>query len=275
MQYKMFATDVDNTLVPFGEAAPRPAVAAAVRRLQGQGAWFVLCTGRGLSALKACGSLLGGLRYDYAICSNGAYVVDGADHVVYENPMTSEEMYALVDFCEDYEYPLEFIFPDGYYAYVGYEALRGYYRAAGGAGLSVQDGEDQDRHLQGMPAAAVAVLPADGRARFAEKYGYLGLVFTLIGAVEGGVCLYDVTRAGVDKGAGLAGLCRAVGVPLSAVAAAGDGHNDVEMLAAAGLGCAMANGGAAVRAAADRVLPDVREDGLLPLLDELWPERQP
>ena len=30
--------------------------------------------------------------------------------------MTNEEMYALVDFCEDYNYPLQFNFRDGYYA---------------------------------------------------------------------------------------------------------------------------------------------------------------
>ena len=35
-------------------------------------------------------------------------------------------MYALVDFFEDYDYPLRFQFSDGNYAYVGYaESLRG------------------------------------------------------------------------------------------------------------------------------------------------------
>jgi hydroxymethylpyrimidine pyrophosphatase-like HAD family hydrolase len=45
--------------------------------------------------------------------------------------------------------------------------------------------------------------------------------------------------------------------------AIGDSSNDVEMLAAAGLGIAMGNASAAARAAADEVTASVREDGVL------------
>ena len=38
MQYKLLASDYDNTLVPFGEKRPRPAVEAAVRKMQAAGA---------------------------------------------------------------------------------------------------------------------------------------------------------------------------------------------------------------------------------------------
>ena len=49
MQYKLLASDYDNTLVPFGEKRPRPAVEAAVRKMQAAGGKFVLSTGRGLA----------------------------------------------------------------------------------------------------------------------------------------------------------------------------------------------------------------------------------
>ena len=52
--------------------------------------------------------------------------------------------------------------------------------------------------------------------------------------------------------------------------AAGDSANDVAMLKAAGLGCCMANGTPDAKAAADRIIGDVREDGLADLIDELW-----
>ena len=32
MQYKILASDYDNTLMPFGEAKPRPAVVKAVKK---------------------------------------------------------------------------------------------------------------------------------------------------------------------------------------------------------------------------------------------------
>ena len=37
MQYKILASDYDNTLVPFGESQPRPAVVKAVKKLQASG----------------------------------------------------------------------------------------------------------------------------------------------------------------------------------------------------------------------------------------------
>ena len=41
MQYKILASDYDNTLMPFGEAKPRPAVVKAVKKLQAAGGKFV------------------------------------------------------------------------------------------------------------------------------------------------------------------------------------------------------------------------------------------
>ena len=51
MQYKLLVSDFDNTLVPFGEPKPRPAVVKAVKKLQAAGVKFALSTGR---AILAC-----------------------------------------------------------------------------------------------------------------------------------------------------------------------------------------------------------------------------
>ena len=270
MQYKLLASDYDNTLVPFGEKRPRPAVEDAVRRMQAAGGKFVLSTGRAWPAVKNPGQL-GAIRFDYAITCNGAYVVDRAGTPVYECPLTPEEMYALVDFCEDYDYLLQFNFKDGYYAYCGYDALRRRYEQMGSPGLVCLDGEDQDRHLIDMPHAAFMVCPEEAVPAFQAKFGHLELHFMRVGGrTEAGWCCYDVVRQGIDKGAGLAGLCRAMGLDLSETVAAGDSANDVGMLKAAGLGCCMANGSPDAKAAAARIIGDVREDGLAALIEELW-----
>ena len=119
MQYKILASDYDNTLMPFGEAKPRPAVVKAVKKLQAAGGKFVLSTGRSYPGIRDKNQL-GGIRYDYAITCNGACVVDREGRIVAEHPLTAEEMYALVDFCEDYNYPLQFNFRDACYAYCEY-----------------------------------------------------------------------------------------------------------------------------------------------------------
>ena len=134
MQYKILASDYDNTLMPFGEAKPRPAVVKAVKKLQAAGGKFVLSTGRSYPGIRDKNQL-GGIRYDYAITCNGACVVDRQGNVIAEHPLTSEEMYVLVDFCEDYNYPLQFNFRDAYYAYCEYEYLHTGYQMMNSPGL--------------------------------------------------------------------------------------------------------------------------------------------
>ena len=270
MQYKILASDYDNTLVPFGEGKPRQKVVKAVKKLQAAGGRFVLSTGRAYPCVNLKGQL-GGIRFDYAITCNGACVVDKNGTIVAEHPLTNEEMYALVDFCEDYNYPLQFNYRDAYYAYCEYDALKGFYDAMPKSGLTCLDGEDQDRHLIDMPHAAFVVMPPQELAHFNEKFGHLNLHFMQVGGVgKDGWCCYDVVRGGMDKGVGLADLCEKIGLTLADAVAAGDSANDVGMLKAAGLGCCMSNGTPDAKAAADRVIGDVREDGLAALIEELW-----
>ena len=61
-----------------------------------------------------------------------------------------------------------------------------------------------------------------------------------------------------------------MGITLEETVAAGDSANDIGMLRAAGLGCCMDNGSPDAKAAADRIIGDVREDGLADLIEELW-----
>ena len=270
MQYKILASDYDNTLVPFGEGKPRQKVVKAVKKLQAAGGRFVLSTGRAYPCVNLKGQL-GGIRFDYAITCNGACVVDREGRIVAEHPLTAEEMYALVDFCEDYNYPLQFNFRDACYAYCEYEYLHRGYQQMNSIGLDCMDGEDQDRHLIDMPHAAFAAVPPEHVADFTAKYGHLGLHWMQVGAQNAdGLCYYDIVRGGMDKGVGLADLCEKMGLTLADAVAAGDSANDVAMLKAAGLGCCMANGTPDAKAAADRIIGDVREDGLADLIDELW-----
>ena len=72
--------------------------------------------------------------------------------------------------------------------------------------------------------------------------------------------MYFSVSAG--KGKALRRLCELLGLRPEESAAFGDGLNDIEMLEAAGIGCAMANAGAAVRAAADRIVESNNDAGV-------------
>ena len=65
-------------------------------------------------------------------------------------------------------------------------------------------------------------------------------------------------------------VCARLGLPLEETVAAGDSANDLSMLRTAGLGVCMDNGTEDAKAAADRIIGDVREDGLAALIEELW-----
>ena len=155
MKIKAAVFDIDGTLVPYGAPGPGQAAVQALRELAQSGVAVVIATGRArYTAQWVLGS---GIKPDYFAAVNGADVTDAAGRPVWQSRMTPEEMYALVDFCEDHELPLEFIFSDAYYVYVEYAAFVEKYcgqNAASGFFDSVlRDGEDQVRHLQDMAPA--------------------------------------------------------------------------------------------------------------------------
>ncbi len=76
----------------------------------------------------------------------------------------------------------------------------------------------------------------------------------------------------------LTDLCAKMGLTLADAVAAGDSANDVGMLKAAGLAAAWQTAPPDAKAAADRIIGDVREDGVAALIEELWfdgPKRSP
>ena len=263
MDYKMMVLDIDGTLMRKGYPQVTDRVAKAVKALQKKGVIVAVATGRTYFAMS--GGILNGIRPDYAICSNGAQVLDQKGNVLASRTMTPEEMYALVDYCEDYDDALCFCFEDGYYAYVGYETIRQFYQTATGHGEHVKDGEDQDRHLKSMPLAAFCCMPLQRVEGFREKYGYLGLQF-----MPYAVGRYDVVQHGLDKAVGLSALLEKLEMKPEEVVAVGDNQNDLAMIRLAGLGVCMENGDEEVKRQADRLAPACDKDGVALLIEELF-----
>lgn len=74
--------------------------------------------------------------------------------------------------------------------------------------------------------------------------------------------LLQMMSAGTSKWRGLVALAASHGVRPEQILAIGDNENDLEMLAGAGVGVAMANGTDAARAVADWVAPSNVDDGV-------------
>ncbi len=156
MKYKLLLLDIDGTLRPGScERVPREN-AEAVCAVQKAGVKIAIATGRGRIGVGK--GLLRSIRPDYWVCAGGAQLVDykGADLALHR--LTTEEMYALVDFFENYDLPLRFTFHDANHAYIGYEEFARREREKNLA-LNIVDGEDQDHHLTEMPFGAFGFLP--------------------------------------------------------------------------------------------------------------------
>ena len=79
-------------------------------------------------------------------------------------------------------------------------------------------------------------------------------------AAKVNVHVINLMNPSVNKGEGLKRLAEELGIPVSAVVAFGDGKNDLEFLADAGLGIAMSNARSQTRAAAARVTRFTNDD---------------
>jgi Cof subfamily protein (haloacid dehalogenase superfamily) len=85
----------------------------------------------------------------------------------------------------------------------------------------------------------------------------------------------EILPPGVSKGAALAAMLGALGVPAEAVIAVGDNWNDLEMIQAAGLGIAMGHAPAGVRARADHVVSTSEEEGFRQVIERFVLGRSP
>jgi len=84
----------------------------------------------------------------------------------------------------------------------------------------------------------------------------------------------EIASPGGGKGQALKWLAEYLGLEKEQVMAFGDHVNDLDMLAAAGVGVALGNGEPEVKAAADLVAPPCAEDGLARMLRDLVFDRE-
>jgi Cof subfamily protein (haloacid dehalogenase superfamily) len=80
----------------------------------------------------------------------------------------------------------------------------------------------------------------------------------------------ELSSVHANKGNAMAAVCRRLGIDIREAVAIGDGANDLEMIARAGLGIAMANADDEVKAVADRLAPDHNHDGFAEAMDEIF-----
>ena len=254
---KLIALDIDGTLLEPDSQTVSAQVKAAVRRAVDAGATVVVATGRSTLGTRPILAELG-LTGGTALCSNGAVRMDaGTGEVLAIDTFDPAPVHAALaarlpgaifaaeridigslvtsKFCE--------------------EALHGPQRLAS---------------LDEMLAEPTSRLIANW-----EDHDPAELLRVMSG-VEFPTCTMTIDHyqpwvtvvpAGVTKGAALEKLRAELGIPADDTFAAGDGDNDIEMLAWAAHGVAMGQAPDVVHAAADEITAPVLDDGLAKALD--------
>lgn len=270
MKLKLILTDLDGTLLR-DDKSLSPANRTALVRAAAQGAEVVVATGRFFGGIPRELLELPFLRY--FILMNGAKIYDRReDRVLYRSEIPLAQAERVMDLLEPLDCTVDCYQNDvgwmerRYFDHLDYYVtdpvsramVRSHRRPVDDLRAQVRAGGDTVQKMQ-------AYFP-----HLELRPRVMALLRREVPGVVQSVSLptnLELNAAGATKGAALAALCRALGVDPLDTAAFGDGTNDVSMLAAAGVGVAMANGAPETRQAADLVTVSNQEDGVALVLD--------
>ena len=254
---RYLVADVDGTLLAETHS-PAARVLEAAAACAPAGLRLGVATGRMPAAVK---ELIGALGADGPhVVHNGAEVwADG--QILAAWPLPPEAREVMRRLCAEHRLYAEFYVGDGYWvtdrrevAHRHWELLR-----------QLPDGDAAELDLANTQVlkATVILFQGDDPAPVLATLAEAGLS---CGAAHAPALpeatFLNVTHPDADKGAALRVAARRIGVPMSAVAAVGDGLNDLSMLRVAGTAIAMGQAPPEVIAAAHLVVPELAEDGV-------------
>ena len=268
MKPRMILTDLDGTLLR-DDKSVSPAAMAALRRASEAGTEAVLATGRFFAGIPQELRDLPFLRY--FILMNGAKIYDRQeDRTVYRAEISLEEGEKIFDLIQPLDAMVDCyqndmgLIDQKYYQRLDYYVTdlasrtivknsrtpQEHFREAVRQGGTIQKIQCFFPHLELRPGVM---------QKLEEQFPHLNLSCSLPANLE-------INAPGATKGDALTELCRMLDIPVEETAAFGDGTNDLSMIRTAGTGVAMANGDAAVLAAADLTAPTNQEDGVARVL---------
>jgi len=246
----LVAADLDGTLLD-AEHRVVPGVPEALADLRTAGVPVVICTGRMFRSARTVATRLG-IAEGPAVCYQGAMVADLASgeelrHVRMDGELAAEVVRHVAGLGRH----LNAYIDDRLYVERVNEWARRY---AEHVEVSIHTVADMAAEVVARPptklvlvtsAADVERVLPDLQARWDGRLYVTRSQAEYIEFVDGAV----------SKSATLDWLCTRLGRPREGVVALGDGMNDVDMIRWAGLGVAVAEAAAPVRAAADLVVP--------------------
>lgn len=251
----MIATDMDGTFLDGEGQLPEENVAAA-RRAMERGVRFVVATGRIFYSAKGLAEAIG--TDAPIVCLNGALVRRPSGETSSHTPLDLADARAVIDIARERGVYVQAYIGDSIYVYDAGSAEAAFYMKY--YGLMCESLGSALYELKDAPTKLL--MKTSGIDETHEIIDLLsrelpGRLYT----TSSEAMFVEVMDAGVSKARALESVARELGVPMSEVMAIGDGENDADMIAAAGLGVAVANAREKALAAADVIAPSHRDRG--------------
>jgi hypothetical protein len=273
--YQMIVLDLDGTLLgPDGTVSPRSR--AAVHAALDAGLLVCFATGRNWPESKMVLDAVG--HYPTAVFAGGAMVMDTRNQVTLHRTMMAPDLAVQVCGLLEAQGHAVLALQDSQSAGVDYlvtqkvalnEATRVWMQYTHSQVRGVPSlGDYAHEHTMRVgivaPPRQIEQMMTLLRERFGER-----VLCQNLGVPNHGVEVLEIFDPAVNKWEGVLHLARRHDVAPERIIAVGDDVNDIPMLQNAGLGVAMGNAKAAVRAAARRIIGPNTADGLAEFLDEI------
>lgn len=266
MNYAMLALDMDGTLLK-SDKTISPATLDALKALAAKGVALTVSTGRNLSEMADYPVLTSLMRY--GILNSGAVIWDFQKNEPVFLCLPKPELVRLaMREAERFDTMIHIHAVEETYALAEkIEQMPEYhmavYQPMFRRRCTAVDDIDACAEQQMDKITKLCIYFRDTdtrellRARLENEEG--DLVYSEATSLE-------VTAPGVNKALGLEALCRVTGIPAEQCVVAGDGYNDLEILAAAGLAVAMGNANEQVKALCPVTVADNDHDGIVELI---------
>lgn len=258
MRYRLLALDLDGTIIGRDLRVP-PGTVAAIQAFQAQGGRVTIATGRTMRTTAPFADALG--VDGPLICYQGALIRDHrSGQVLFHDPvppaLASE---AVAQLLAAGVYVHAYIDDELYVPWEGKEVTL--YQSFSALQLTVHVVADLPAFVAERPPTKLLFI--EDEAQVAPRIKGLQTHFAnRLHAVRSHAHFGELTVAGCTKGRALAQLAALLEIPQSAVAAAGDQQNDVEMVTWAGLGLAVRSGPPELRVVAQALIDGPEQAGL-------------